>query len=342
MHQLLEVIIDKTWGWVDPDDKTKQKESDMISNSQFRDATTMKKQNVTTELNRAEAMKIINVTEKGYNIAKRYSINTNYGEWIASPKKVTSPISVTGVTQIGSKSSPISGTTIDSLTIDTSTIERTLSEIILISLIVSELDFWINGEATKIATILADGILINDPGEPKLQPSKKETTVLKWADDIEKINRLDGREWPDILRVAEFVQRDDFEKNNVKSGSKMRKRFSQLLGKCGQGKLSVKEPEFVVWEKRRASGVDEREAKESMAYQAYMDKVFSDYLEGKTQEEKKALFGTRKQQFLKDHPSAIKWGEKPLRETIMEIIKSSFFEQTDMMSLGEFRESKNR
>lgn len=91
-------------------------------------------------------------------------------------------------------------------------------------------------ESIDCATILADGILRNDPGEPKLQPDKKEATVLKWANDIDKINRLDGRSWQDIRNVAGWVQRDDFEKNNVKSGSKMRKRFSNLLGKSSRSK----------------------------------------------------------------------------------------------------------
>lgn len=58
-----------------------------------------------------------------------------------------------------------------------------------------------------------------------------EEKINSWAVDIEKINRLDGYDYKVIGAVIDWVHSDDFWKQNIRSGIKLRKQFETLLVK---------------------------------------------------------------------------------------------------------------
>ena len=51
----------------------------------------------------------------------------------------------------------------------------------------------------------------------------------KWASDIDKINRLDGRSFDDIEKTIRWVKNDDFWKTNIISGEKLRIQFDKVF-----------------------------------------------------------------------------------------------------------------
>lgn len=83
-------------------------------------------------------------------------------------------------------------------------------------------------DVMRLGQILAQRILDNDP---KARIPTTEKQKANWLDSIEKIHRLDGREWPEIEQVINWCQDDGFWKGNILSASKLRKQFPQLLAK---------------------------------------------------------------------------------------------------------------
>jgi hypothetical protein len=62
--------------------------------------------------------------------------------------------------------------------------------------------------------------------------------VKKWAEDIDKINRIDGRSWDDIEKVMRWCKSDPFWRSNIISGKKFREKFTQLIGKMNDNHSS--------------------------------------------------------------------------------------------------------
>lgn len=83
-------------------------------------------------------------------------------------------------------------------------------------------------EALRLSGLLADNILINVPAYRELQPGKRETTVERWAQDIDKLARIDNQSIPDIEATILWCQKDDFWKDNILSGSKLREKWDKL------------------------------------------------------------------------------------------------------------------
>ena len=52
--------------------------------------------------------------------------------------------------------------------------------------------------------------------------------ISRWAEDIEKINRLDGYSWHEIAWVVEWVHQHRFWSQQIRSGFKLRKQFEEL------------------------------------------------------------------------------------------------------------------
>ncbi len=85
----------------------------------------------------------------------------------------------------------------------------------------------------QLATLLAEKVLQNNPKNRELQPlkGKKETTINRWAIDIDKMLRLDKRDASEIEEVIEWCQADSFWSGNILSGEKLRKQYDQLVTK---------------------------------------------------------------------------------------------------------------
>ena len=78
-------------------------------------------------------------------------------------------------------------------------------------------------EAYKLSELLYKKILDNKPNR-KIGPKWHET----WSADIDKIHRLDNREWARIEEVIEWSQQDDFWWKNILSGETLRNQFDRL------------------------------------------------------------------------------------------------------------------
>ena len=65
---------------------------------------------------------------------------------------------------------------------------------------------------------------------PKCKPHT-ERDLQRWADAINKCNRLDGYDWPLISDVLTFSQRDPFWRKNIRSGDTFREKFDALYAK---------------------------------------------------------------------------------------------------------------
>lgn len=92
-------------------------------------------------------------------------------------------------------------------------------------------------EASRLSGVLADLILQNNLGNTRLNNGKRDATVKRWAVDIDKLVRIDGKSPGEIERVIRWCQQDSFWKSNILSGAKLREKFDQLVVKMqGNGK----------------------------------------------------------------------------------------------------------
>ena len=83
----------------------------------------------------------------------------------------------------------------------------------------------------------------------KVQPptfKNKKPNLNSWYDDIEKLHRIDGATIEDIRCVMEYVVTDEFWKNNILSGDKLRKHYDRLFL---QYKKNKPEPEETMEER---------------------------------------------------------------------------------------------
>lgn len=94
------------------------------------------------------------------------------------------------------------------------------------------------GTSQRAATKLADGMRSNDP------KARIPDNLDKWAADIEKLHRIDGRSWDDIIAVIVWCQQDEFWRSNIRSGKKLRKQFDRLWLRFQDEQPKHKEPEY--------------------------------------------------------------------------------------------------
>ena len=70
-----------------------------------------------------------------------------------------------------------------------------------------------------------------------INPTEKE--ISKWAEDIDKLHRLDGFEYLLIERVIKWSLEDEFWRQNIRSGAKLRKQFPTLLVRIKSEKKKI-------------------------------------------------------------------------------------------------------
>nr|DAK78066.1 MAG TPA: replication protein O [Caudoviricetes sp.] len=64
----------------------------------------------------------------------------------------------------------------------------------------------------------------------------------RWADDIEKLHRIDNRRYSEIGEVIEWAKSDSFWQSNIISGRKLREKYSQLFSKMRGGQSARASP----------------------------------------------------------------------------------------------------
>lgn len=109
--------------------------------------------------------------------------------------------------------------------------------------------------ALRLSGRLAELILQNLPNFRELNNGKKEATIQRWHDDIEKMNRIDKRSWEEIEAMVEWCQRDDFWRGNILSGGKLREKYDKMFMKMTAVKKGGnRDEERAAWEKRFLEG----------------------------------------------------------------------------------------
>lgn len=82
-------------------------------------------------------------------------------------------------------------------------------------------------QALLLAQSLATWISQNFPAT---NPPTK-ATLKKWAEEADRINRIDGHSWEEIFELLDWCQANSFWKGNILSMAKFRKQWNQLIAK---------------------------------------------------------------------------------------------------------------
>lgn len=77
-----------------------------------------------------------------------------------------------------------------------------------------------SNENHQACNLLADLIAQNG--------SKRPEVTDKWLNDMDKLNRIDGREWENITKAIQWCQNDSFWRANILSPAKLRKQYDSL------------------------------------------------------------------------------------------------------------------
>lgn len=198
--RVLWVIWRKTYGW--------NKASDYISNSQLVSMTGIRKQHISRAVKELVIRNI--VTKSGYKIA----FNENYSQWRELPKQVTVTNSGNEVTSTGEHKRNYNKKNYNKRN--------------------NKANF--DSEILELSNLLANKILFNNPKHRLLSNEKKEDTILRWADAVDKLHRIDKQTIEDIQIVIEWCQNDPFWKQNILSGDKLREKWDQLYPKAKAAK----------------------------------------------------------------------------------------------------------
>ncbi|MCF7945932.1 MAG: hypothetical protein K9L24_03670 [Spirochaetia bacterium] len=76
--------------------------------------------------------------------------------------------------------------------------------------------------------------------DPKLYRGKDKHVIQRWANDIEKLIRIDGRSFTDIEAVIRWVKTEgNFWLPNIMSGRKLREKFPQLFARMNNKKTEI-------------------------------------------------------------------------------------------------------
>ncbi len=102
-------------------------------------------------------------------------------------------------------------------------------------------------EACRLSGMLSEFILQNFPSN---LTAKKQDAIKRWAEEIDKMNRIDGRTWNEIEVMIAWCQRDNFWKNNILSGAKLREKFDTLIAQSSKTKGGTANEDRKAWEEK--------------------------------------------------------------------------------------------
>ncbi len=224
-------ILRKTYGW--------NKKSDQISLSQFCESLPYSKQTIVTSLKRLQLVKVIRLVQSGNSkvLANEYAFNKDFETWqlvkLARLVKSTNSTSQVWHKQLVKPALH----TKDNNTKDKykrHIVTPSAEEIILLRLKIKgslkkkqRTKLEPSRDAMDLSKLLLDCILVNNP-----QHSYTETTIPRWAEDIDKIMRIDKYTYQQIETVIMWAQHDQFWHANILSGAKLRKQFNHLVMKA--------------------------------------------------------------------------------------------------------------
>jgi len=205
--QCLLFIIRKTYGY--------NKKDDMISNSQFVKGTGLKKGNVSRAVNSLVEKRVVIKTDN-YRIPT-YRFNKDYRLWRLLSKK--QPV-IKSDKRLLSK---VMDTKVD-ITKEVPIVKKEIKT------------FDEKSDEYRLSLLL---FRLMKKNNPKLKPPN----LNKWAEDMDKILRIDKRITSDVERVIRWAQADDFWYSAVLSPSKLRKQIDTITLKMGPGPQSDNSPQ---------------------------------------------------------------------------------------------------
>ena len=85
-----------------------------------------------------------------------------------------------------------------------------------------------SSDALRLSGLLVELIAGNNPESRSIQPKGRGKSIERWAADIDRMLRLDGRDLQKVEEVIRWCQADDFWRGNILSGAKLREKFDQL------------------------------------------------------------------------------------------------------------------
>lgn len=216
--QVFNVIIRSTYGW--------NKKEAGISLAEFQGKTGLKKTTVCKALAKLRSLNIITqkgnafenniITQKGNASLVTYGLQKNFEDWTPLPKKVTLPKKV----MQPSKSLP--------------------KKVMQYNKVLKKKErktcpkfFTSDSDAYKLSELLFNEILKNNP-RSRLHACKngsRESTIQRWAQDIDKLIKKDGQQSLIVGEVIRFTANDDFWGPNVQSGAKLREKWDTLVAR---------------------------------------------------------------------------------------------------------------
>lgn len=206
-RQVLDVIVRKTYGF--------NKKTDIISLSQFVDATGLHKPNVVRAIHKLIDMNLI--SRNGTARKSSYSFNKDHESWVSLSEQIKLSKQITEI--ISSDNKTLSDQ------IPTKDIKDKKD--------MSQLESY-DERALSLSDLLRDRILKNKP-DRKNPNVKGQSWYENAAGAIDKMLRIDKRDPNRIREVIEFCQADNEPRNgnfcwakNILSGKKLRKQFDRL------------------------------------------------------------------------------------------------------------------
>lgn len=83
-------------------------------------------------------------------------------------------------------------------------------------------------DGLRLSGLLGEMILKNNPEHRDLSNGRREECVSRWAQDIDKLIRVDGKSPGEIEKVIRFAQTNTFWMPNIMSGKKLREQYETL------------------------------------------------------------------------------------------------------------------
>ena len=224
--KIIMAVIRKTYGW--------NKKSDWISGSQLEEATGIMRHNCHKTV--SALLKKCILLRQGRAIG----VNKRVDEWrcedgkrvplgIVSPEIVSPEIVSQGIVSVEILDSIPRDTKIVSLGIHTKENKETITK-------ESIVDDEKGGQKkySEEAMILADGLLkCILHNNAKFKHDGK--TTERWAEEVDRMMRIDKRSFDDIKTVIRFSQGDPFWNSNILSAKKMREKFDTLWMQSKRG-----------------------------------------------------------------------------------------------------------
>ena len=87
----------------------------------------------------------------------------------------------------------------------------------------------IDPAAMKLAGLLAAEIQRNNPNHRELMREKREPTIARWAEDIDRLLKIDRQDYEAVGKIIIFCQEHHFWKKNILSGKSLREKWDRLM-----------------------------------------------------------------------------------------------------------------